>query len=148
MDVKFSSEKPPVWGELVKAFNPDWDYVLVTYGNTIHFNMSKYDMMPQDLLVHELVHVRQQSEYHYAGILAKLRGMEGAKGWWKQYLEDPAFRLEQEIEAYRAQYVYIKKVEKDRNAANKHLVRLASDLSGTNYGKIITYQQAMIAIAK
>lgn len=134
--VKFSEEKPPVWDELVAKFNPDWDWVCVTYGDTIHMKFPKDGVIPQDLITHEIVHVKQQNA---EGMTAKL--------WWAKYLADDSFRKSQEIEAYQYQYRYIKKYEKDRNFVSKQLVRLASDLSGVNYGKLMTFQEAMQAIA-
>jgi len=54
------------------------------------------------LMTHEERHARQQL------------GM-GAEAWWDKYLSDPNFRIEQEIEAYRAQYQAARERDGDRN---------------------------------
>lgn len=95
-EYKISTEPPPVYEEAVKRFGVNFNKgVVFTYGNTIHTSDSN---LPEHLIEHECVHVRQQSEL-------------GAGAWWKLYFENPEFRLKQEIEAYRRQYEYIKKTE-------------------------------------
>jgi len=63
------------------------------YGGTI-FNPHNIDI-PEDLEWHEMVHSRQQ----------------GTKPdvWWIRYCTDVEFRLEQELEAYARQWLFVKK---------------------------------------
>lgn len=63
--------------------------------------------------------------------------------WWMQYLEDPAFRFAQELEAYRVQYKVLQEELKDRNALYRALVAIASDLSGKMYGNMCPTTEAM-----
>ena len=121
-----SHDLPPNYEELVKKFGVSWDKgVTVTYGKTIH---SK-DPIPLDLLEHELVHVRQQSAM-------------GAKMWWDAYMELKTFRKDQEIQAYRAQYDYVKKHYKKQLHFN-YLKFFATVLSSKQYDLGIGLIEAM-----
>lgn len=103
-----------------------------TYGDMI-FNPSKSEI--QDHLEHhEEVHMRQQEEI-------------GRDEWWDKYLKDPKFRLEQEKEAYRAQYKFTMK-NYGRANASWLLKQVATDLSGPLYGNFMTYKQARGEITK
>lgn len=91
--MKVSALPPPNWEYLQKKFGfESWEKgPIVTYGDTAHFHKGG---MPPDLHIHEEVHVRQQAAM-------------GVEKWFNQYLIDPAFRLDQEVEAYRCQKDYI-----------------------------------------
>ncbi len=125
-------EKPPVWEEANKAFKLQKG-VVFTYGNII-YNPDNIEISG-DLMVHERTHARQQ-EYNETV----------AKVWWDRYLIDPAFRLEQEVAAYAAQYRYICAIVKDRNTRDRNLRALATFLSSPLYGCDITVHRAMECI--
>lgn len=126
------NEKPPIWDECNKAFKLVHGTVF-TYGNTL-YNPDGIEI-PQDLLVHEQKHAQQQQ---WNETVAKL--------WWLKYLEDPQFRLEQEVAAYAAQYRYICSVVSDRNARDKNLRILAGMLASPIYGNLIHQLMAANAI--
>ncbi len=128
-EIKLSPYPPPqkLYKRLKLHFGTDFeDGIIFVYGDTIH---TKYKMT-QDLYDHEATHVRQQEKI-------------GKEKWWDMYLAVPIFRLEQELEAYRAQYKTIKKEVKNREKVFKNLHRIAKDLSGPMYGNLLTYQEAM-----
>lgn len=106
----------------------------MAYGDTIH---SARLPLPADIEVHERVHLRQQG-YTQAG----------AAAWWKQYLADPKFRYEQELEAYGAQYQFLRKTVKDRNALTQKTHKLARLLSSEMYGSLATFDEALKEITK
>lgn len=109
------------------------DNMVMVMGDTMHKGF-RGDMEP-DLLEHEKVHVKQQAQY------------DGSwQDWWDQYLEDPEFRIKQEVEAYRRQYEYLQEHMNDRNKRFSILVQLAQALSGPMYGEVIGMQDAMNAI--
>lgn len=83
-----------------------------------------YPLTP-DLLVHELVHLKQQAEI-------------GVKEWVYDFLYNPVKRLEYEVEAYQKQIASIK----DRNLKFKVLMESAKNLSSDLYGNIITREEA------
>lgn len=108
--------------------------LVVTYFDSIYTNTA----MPQDLFVHECVHfVRQGS------------GEDEAKAqeFCIRYVEDPQFRYEEELLAYREQYNFLLKHMNKAQAFN-HAKRLAMDLSGRLYGNFISFTDALSAIIK
>jgi hypothetical protein len=126
VNIEFSKLPPPCYEECRKKFGVDFETgIAFTYGNTIHCKKE----LTRDMLVHEFKHIEQQ-------------GKIGAEDWWYMYLEDPAFRLTQEIEAYREQYKYFLAVMKDRNHRAKVLHAMAGVLSGSMYGNLISHSQA------
>lgn len=122
--------KPPNWDELLKFF-PDANpmQLVVTYGDTIYLCQPHMKMYP-DLLAHEGTHVRQQTNM-------------GAGAWWNRYYTENEFRFEQEIEAFRAQYLCRMKEVKDRNKLAQFLSERARCLSSPMYGSMVKYADAM-----
>lgn len=90
--------------------------------------------IPTDLLFHESIHLKQQGN--------------NPEQWWDKYLSDAKFRLEQELEAYRQQYKFAKKIIKDRNKLAIGLMRMANCLSGPMYGNLLTQKEALEKIKK
>lgn len=125
-----STDFPPNHKQLIDKFGDIPCNVVFTYGNTI-YNPGKGNI-DKFLYYHEKVHFYQQGE--------------NPEEWWGRYLIDPQFRLNQELEAYRAQYKYYCEEVKDRNWRVKYLYGLAKNLCGSSYGNIITHSEAMRAI--
>ena len=126
--MKILETNPPNIAEIIKAF-PEVKgdkLVIFTYGDTVYAPGGKIGITP-DIEVHEAVHIKQQKEL----------GFMGPRRWWKKYLVDPEFRLEQELEAYRAQYKFITKTVKDRNEKLRCFNRFVAYLSGPTYGNLI-----------
>lgn len=100
--------------------------VVFTYGPII-FNPSGQEITP-DLMHHEQTHTIQQ-------------GSDPAL-WWENYLKDGEFRLAQELEAYQVQYNFARQ-NWHRTHRKNLLFRIAKDLSGPMYGKMISKQEAL-----
>lgn len=135
--MKQKTETPPNYRDIVAAFGElDLENTLFCYGDTI-YNPGGKTISP-DLEIHEEVHSIQQ------GHLPEV--------WWEQYLTDPVFRLNQEIEAYAAQYNFARKAIDEIRGGDKMkkwaLAGMAKALSSKMYGNIITYSQAETAIRK
>jgi len=131
---RVSTELPPlhIYEPAKKKWGVDFKKgVVFTYGDVIH----SINPIPKDLMQHELVHVRQHREYE-----------GGPDAWWERYLEDAEFRTSQELEAYREQWKYVQRTVKDRNKAIVYLRHYAQSLSGTMYGEVMTYGEALKAI--
>lgn len=126
------NEKPPIWEECNKLFTLK-PGVVFTYGGTI-YNPDNVSISA-DLMVHEQCHAKQQE---YNNVVAHL--------WWMRYLEDPQFRLEQEVAAYASQYRYICAQVKDKNKRNGYLTFMARTLSGPLYKCDVSYFSAVQAI--
>lgn len=77
------------------------------------------------MLVHELTHLEQQER-------------DGLDYWTKNYLNNPEYRLKQELEAYKKQLESIK----DRNLKAKVTLKSALTLSSPLYGNLLTFEQA------
>lgn len=118
-----SSRKPDVWPIVEAKTGLQWGKGIVfTYGNTIY---SEDHPLKEDVLVHELVHVRQQS------------GFQNLEEYLNQYLNDQMFRYEMELEAYRAQWQFLKKkllFAKDKRLALDRLVDALMLDIGSNSG--------------
>lgn len=117
---------PPNIQEISKVFPLDKFNPVFTYGNILYNPLRK--SLPTDLIRHEEVHEKQQEKM-------------GKDNWWKLYLEDKKFRLEQEVEAYREQARF---VETYYNRKMRKLIRkeLPKHLSSALYGNLINKQLA------
>jgi hypothetical protein len=82
---------PPNFGKIDEVLHPP-AHATYAYGERIYNPSGKE--MPPDIILHEEMHRRQQGD--------------NPEAWWDQYLFDPAFRYEQELEAYGAQYAFAK----------------------------------------
>lgn len=127
MNYEIIKDKPPIWDKLKSIFpNADENTVAVTYGDKIY---CKEDMT-EDLLAHELTHVRQQGEM-------------GRDIWWDRYLSDPVFVYEMELEAYRKQLQVLYKKHKDRNTRYKYHLTIARILGGPLYNNVKSVANAL-----
>jgi hypothetical protein len=123
--MNLSQEIPPVYEQCRKQFGVNWDDgIIITYGDTIHY---KFVNLPRDFIVHEETHVKQQMAM-------------GKELWWEKYFADEDFRLSQEVEAYRAQWKFIKN-NYDRNLRKKREKTLCQDMARI-YGGIFTEEEA------
>jgi len=143
-------ETPPEWimRGCLDQFRVNVDRTFWTYGNAI-YNPGRGEI-PKHILAHEETHMRQQEEYcviikhtSVGKSTDPIEKKEGKDEWWKRYLTDPRFRLEQEAEAYGAQYrYYCKAISGDRNQQARFLHMLAGQLSGPLYQLAVTQAQA------
>ncbi len=125
---KYSTQIPPIYLKCKEAFGVQWDKgIIITYGDTVY---SKFPLS-DDLKIHEDVHVKQQAAY-------------GPEAWWDRYLIDSFFRLDQEMDAYKAQLIWIK-----NNCTIEYYAlmvnRIAHQLA-TLYGNMCTYDEAKIML--
>lgn len=98
--MKISKEKPACFEKLQKAFGINWEKgIIITYGDTVYTSNPR-NLTP-DLIIHEEVHIRQQARMNDG------KDSMFKDEWVDRFISDPVFRLEQEIEAYRAQLGYI-----------------------------------------
>jgi len=136
LQVPIIIDKPPVYDRIIQAgmiFNAN--STIFAYNGAI-YNPADLDL-PQDIIVHEMVHLAQQGDTE-----------ESATAWWDRYILDVYFRIQQEIEAYGAQYRYAATIVKDRNRRYSLLRKLAESLSGPMYGNAIPFDSAITSIKK
>jgi hypothetical protein len=128
MEVRY--EKPPIWDRAQKAFDLQGGEIFA-WGNIIY--VPGGGALPIWLIAHEKVHREQQGD--------------DVEGWWDLYLDDPEFRLDQEMEAHIMEYrVFCLKHKwpPDRRA---YLEDIGERLASPMYGCDITKEDAMAKIA-
>jgi hypothetical protein len=116
--MKIVKALPPNFAAIKAAFNPPSDS-LYCYGKTI-FNPGG-DPISTSLIIHESVHSRRQGEK--------------VEEWWEKYIGDPRFRLDEEVLAHRAEYLFLRSRNKN---ADYVIERLCSPL----YGSMISRDEA------
>lgn len=123
--------EPPIYEEAKKLFNlDDKTTVFFSYGDCIYSPSGKAPNT--ELIRHEETHLEQQRH-----------DRQLANIWWQRYFVDPAWRVEQEAEAYAAQYSLYCAQVKDRNKRFRYLHEVAKQLSSPMYGSAIKYAEAM-----
>lgn len=139
--MKIIVDYPPNYDLIRTALNPR-HHVVFCYGDAI-YNPSGRPLSP-DIEHHEEIHSKQQGA--------------NPDAWYARYLQDPRFRLSQELEAYGAQYLFAKEhiqkaaeeAAKERKAltiGKNRLLRYALEtmafaLSSQDYGNLISYGEA------
>ena len=119
---------PPNIDAIREVFDLSDKKPVFAYGHLLY---NPHDLpLESHIMAHEEVHERQQVAYG------------GVETWWRRYLTDTAFRLAQEVEAYREQYRFVKGIIKDRNRVANFLHLIATDLSSPMYGGMTTYRKA------
>lgn len=99
---------------------PDISRIVITYHDGIYTDQP----MSRDLYIHEMVHFVRQGNGE---------SKELADKWVKTYLNNPVFRYEEELMAYREQYKYLKHILNKPQAFNAAKF-LASELCSQKYG--------------
>jgi hypothetical protein len=120
-------EYPPNYDEICQHIPAvkKHPYIVFTYAPAIYSPAGI--KLPPDLVVHEEVHIARQTK---------------PAEWWQKYLTDIDFRLNEELEAYRAQYLFALE-HYNRKERRLLLTGMTKDLSGEMYGKIITRKEAI-----
>lgn len=122
---------PPNISTIRQYLTPPPDAVFA-FGDTIYNPTGKE--VPRDVLIHELVHMRQMQEW-----LPDV--------WWQMYLMDSEFRKQIEVEAFSAQYFWVKERVPNR-VAKLCLNDLADNLCAPWYNLKISHSQAETLIRK
>lgn len=111
--------------EIEERFGPVSTGTIFTYAPSVYVPSGR--PLSGSLIAHERVHIEQQGDDPAA--------------WWARYLSDDEFRLEQEVEAHRAEWAFCRR-NNQRGAKSMIAKRLASPL----YGSMITLQEALRVI--
>ena len=133
--MKTSKKQPPIFAKIKARFPSITDYtwgkgLIIAYGDTVYCKMR---ITPSNE-IHEAVHLKQQAAI-------------GVEVWWHKYLSDDKFRLEQEVEAYRAEFKWMDK-NMDRNEAYRIKVFHINNLCSPMYGGIMTKEDAWAILDK
>jgi hypothetical protein len=129
--VEIRKEWPPNIAK-IRAVLPVTERNIFAYDRVIYNPGGGELTMP--LIEHEKVHFRQQGRF--------------VRWWWWRFLRDPAFRLDQELEAHRAEYRAFCDWVQDRNQRATYLRGIARRLSSPMYGGDISQRDAMVEISR
>lgn len=130
-ELRIINEYPPNIADIQKVFPLAMRKrgVVFSYGDAI-YNPSG-EKIPLCIVEHEWVHCQRQ-QVHEGGVA----------GWWKQYLEDPQFRLMEELLAHRAEYRSLIKTAPNRKLRRASLKIVAQKLAAPLYGGLINSKTA------
>lgn len=120
-------ERPPLWDEIDAAFNVVGKPVIFAFGGIIY--NPENGKITRELMAHEEIHGQRQGPT-----------ADDCFVWWRRYIQDRGFRLQEEIPAHQAEYrAYCKRHGSGRD---KYLDFAASKLAAPLYGNLITIPQA------
>lgn len=112
---------PPNIEEIKTKFDVVGKPIFFAYGDKIYNPMGI--RIPTPLLAHEAVHMSRQM-------------ISGVEAWWREYLDDPEFRLDEELLAHRAEYQHYRKLHGAGNRTQKYLDLVAERLASPLYGSL------------
>jgi hypothetical protein len=118
-------EIPPIYYKLKDQFNVNWKDIIIAYAPDIYAPRP----ISKQKEVHEQVHIKRQQEI-------------GVDIWWGMYLDDPQFRLQEELTAYLVEVKWIKDNIATRNERRLLLKRIYGDLSSSMYGSLVSEDEA------
>ncbi len=124
--------RPPMFDEIDAAFGIADEQVIFAWGEII-YNPSAI-VIPQFLMVHERVHGRRQGH--------------SITDWWRKYIEDTEFRLDEEIPAHIAECRERIGGHSNRNIRRARISQTALRLASPIYGRMITVAKARKIISK
>lgn len=110
----------PLLEEYKKHFKID-ENTIFAYNHIIYTNKE----LPEDILLHEQQHFIQQDK-------------DGLDYWVQNYLNDPKYRLRQELDAYRKQLASCK----PKGFRRAVMLDCIDNLTSGMYGDLITRQEA------
>ena len=118
---------PPLFDEIDARFHIGIKGVIFAWGALI-YNPQRIDVPPQ-LIAHESVHGARQG-----------RDIEG---WWHRYIDDPVFRLTEEIPAHRAEYRILLGMASNRQQRRAAAKVVAKRMASPLYGHLVTRARAL-----
>jgi len=128
-------ETPPMYVEIAKKFNlrPEQE-ILFAWGDKI-YNPAAIVNIPRPLIIHEMLHMQRQGRF--------------VTEWWRKYIDDPEFRLQEEIPAHVVEYAAWRQDPTIGRLQRRFILRkVAERLSSKLYGNMIDYVGARELIRK
>lgn len=127
-------ERPPMFDEIDAAFNIRNTKAIFAWGDKI-FAPALQGELPKQLIAHESVHGERQKIYP-----------GGVEAWWRRYIDEPQFRLDEEIPAHRAELAHLLTKAKGPSMRAHVLSVTARRLAAPLYGNLITIADAKKAL--
>lgn len=119
---------PPNFEEIASVFDVRGKPVLFAWGGAIYAPVSCN--VPPHIIAHESVHGHRQLQFPQIA------------GWWRRYLHDEEFRLEEEKLGHIAEYQHLVDHSSGRTERRRHLSHVAGRLSSALYRYKITKDEA------
>ena len=123
---------PPNYDEIESVFPMAKRGVIFAWGNKI-YNPAKI-FIPSQLIAHERVHGRRQGS--------------DVQGWWRRYLDEREFRLNEEILAHIAEMDCLLGPNPNRQMRRKTIRSIAKRLSNPLYRCGISRVQAQVLLKR
>lgn len=137
---------PPNFDDIDKVFHiREEKGILFCYGGKI-YNPSGEHVQPQ-ILEHEKIHSERQLCNYWKAKDGREWTDWSPFFWWQRYLEEPDFRLSEELFAHRREYEVFCKLMKNREQRRAYLAAIADRLSGPLYNNMIKPEEARKLIA-
>lgn len=133
--MKIVNSIPPLFEEIDAAFNIRSKPVIFAWGDKIYAPHQQGEL-PKALLAHEAVHGQRQIAYS-----------GGVEAWWRRYIAEPRFRLDEEIPAHKAELAHLLTKAKGPSMRAHVLSVTARRLAAPLYGNLITIADAKKALA-
>lgn len=92
MTLKLVRERPPMFDEIAASFPVRGKPVLFAWGDRVYAPAG--GNFPPQLQAHEHVHCQRQQQYS-----------GGIEAWWRRYISDERFRLDEEKLAHTAEFM-------------------------------------------
>lgn len=115
-------DHPPLFALIDAKFHVAGKPIIFSWGGIV-YNPQRIEIPPA-LWAHEAVHGARQGG--------------GIEAWWRRYIDDPVFRLVEEIPAHRAEYRQMLAECGNRRARRSYLRQMAKRLAGPLYGRMVT----------
>jgi hypothetical protein len=138
ISLEIRKEYPPNIDAIDRRFNVKDKPVIYAYAPFIY--NPKGVILTPELLRHEVTHLYQQTPVWSSG--ESEVNTNAVALWWEQYIDDPQFRLWQEIPAHQNEYLAHLDLKPNRHVRRALIKQIAKRLSGPLYGNLISLADA------
>lgn len=142
--VKIVHAYPPNYAQLKEHFKlPPSHNIVFAWGETM-FSPNLKNVITDAIKAHEAAHGARQLSFAATG-----DAEQSVRAWWNRYIEEIAFRLDEEVIGHRAEFKHIQNSGgASRRDKEKALEWIASKLSSPLYGGLIMFNDAVRELTK
>lgn len=118
---------PPNYAELKKNFDLPGNAAGIAFAWGDRIYAPRCGLIAPEIVAHEKAHAARQGT--------------DVEGWWRKYIYDLVFRLDEEIIGHRAELRHV--MDNSIGTYNHHLSRIAKKLASPIYGRLISLEDAV-----